>query len=230
MIAITRDAAWALRLDDLASRGGWPFAAVDAVPSSAGSADGGMVVFDRALAGAAPSKAVAALRAVFPRSRIVLVCSGAEVGVEGVAAGLESGADEVILKSWTDSRLSALFSALHDAALASAVRLSADGNLKAEMRSRRVFLKSRSRWSELAVPPAEFAILWCLLEAGGESVPRTRLLEALSAVSGREVEYETVSRRALSLRRALSPWKGTLESVRGGFYRLTSSARRRSTT
>ncbi|MDE2141841.1 MAG: hypothetical protein KGJ84_05460, partial [Elusimicrobia bacterium] len=72
--------------------------------------------------------------------------------------------------------------------------------------------------------------LWSLLGARGEPVSRERLLSELSAVSGREVEYETVSRRALSLRKSLGRWKGTLESVRGGFYRLTSSARRRSTT
>ena len=204
---------------------------MDAVPSSAGSVmERTMIVLDRALAGAALSRTVAGLRALFPNAHVLLACSEADTGADAITAGLQSGADEVILKSWTDARLTSLFSTLHDAALASAVRLSADGMLKAEMRSRRVFLKSGARWAELAVPPAEFAILWCLLEAGEAAVPRARLLEALSSVSGREVEYETVSRRALSLRRALTRWKGTLESVRGGYYRLTSSARRRSTT
>ena len=231
MIGITRDAAWAMRLDEISARGGWSFAAVDVLPSSAGlAAEKSLVVLDRALAGASPARTIAGLRAMFPAAQIVLACSEAELGVDGVAAGVDSGADEVVVKSWTDARLAARFSNRRDAALASAVRLSVDGTLKAELRSRRVFLRARARWNELPVPAAEFALLWCLLGAREEAVPRLRLLEALSAVAGREVEYETVSRRALSLRRALAPWKWNLESVRGGFYRLTSSARRRSTT
>ncbi|MFI5347622.1 MAG: winged helix-turn-helix domain-containing protein [Elusimicrobiota bacterium] len=232
MIATTRDPAWASRLDDICARARWPFAAMDSLPSSAGSSsEHAVIVVDRALAGASPARTVAALRALYPAGHIVLACSEADMGVDGVAAGLVSGADEVVLKSWTDARLTALFSAQRDAALASMVRLSADGTLKAELRSRRVFMLSRARWSELPVPAAEFSLLWRLLGSGGEAVSRERLLEAMSADSGREVEYETVSRRALSLRRSLKPWKkGTLESVRGGFYRLTSSARRRSTT
>lgn len=231
MIAITRDPAWAARLDDIAGRGGWPFAAIDVLPSSRGSsADKTLVVLDRSLAGAAPGRTVAGLRALFPSAQILLACSDAELGVDGVAAGLDSGADEVVGKSWPDARLAARLGARRDAALASAVRLSDDGTLKAELRSRRVFLRTRARWSELPLPAAEFALLWSLLGARGEPVSRERLLSELSAVSGREVEYETVSRRALALRKALGRWKGTLESVRGGFYRLTSSARRRSTT
>ncbi|MDE2144146.1 MAG: response regulator transcription factor, partial [Elusimicrobia bacterium] len=209
MIAITRDAAWAARLDDLSGKGGWSFAAIDTLPSSRGtSAEKTLVVLDRTLAGAAPGRTVAGLRALFPSAQILLACSDAELGVDGVAAGLDSGADEVVLKSWTDARLTARFAARRDAALAAAVRLSDDGTLKAELRSRRVFLLARSRWSELPVPAAEFALLWSLLGARGEPVSRERLLSELSAVSGREVEYETVSRRALSLRKSLGRWKG----------------------
>lgn len=230
MIAVTRDAAWAARLDGLAARGGWPLTAVDALPSSAGSApDQTVVVLDRALAGAAPARIVAGLRAMFPSARIALACSDAELGADAVAAGLGSGADEVVVKSWADARLLARLSSLRDAALASAVRVSVDGALKAELRSRRAFVRARARWTELPLPAAEFALLWSLLGSEGEAVPRERLLDALRAVSGREIESETVSRRALSLRRALAPWKGTVESVRGGFYRLASSRRRSST-
>jgi DNA-binding response OmpR family regulator len=69
-----------------------------------------------------------------------------------------------------------------------------------------------------------------LLQSEGDAVSRERLLDVLRQSAGREVEAETVSRRALSLRRALAPWKGKIETVRGGFYRLVSSSRRRSTT
>ena len=122
-------------------------------------------------------------------------------------------------------------SALRDEVLASAVRVSVDGALKAEKRSRRVFFLRRGRWEPLEVAAAEFALLWTLLSADGEAVSRESLLAALRQTAGRDVEAETVSRRALSLRRSLAPWKGTIETVRGGFYRLVSSAaRRRSTT
>lgn len=230
MIAITRDAAWAARLDDLAAKGGWPFAASDALPSArSASSERALVVLDRMLAGASPARTVAGLKAMFTSARIVLACTEAELGADGVALGLQCGADDVVSKSWTDAKLGGRFSSLRDAALAEAVRVSDDGALKAELRSRRVFLRSRSRWSELAVPAAEFALLWRLLGAGGRTVEREELLEALRSVTGRDVESETVSRRVLSLRRALAPWKGAVEPVRGGSYRLSSS-RRRSTT
>jgi DNA-binding response OmpR family regulator len=221
MIAVTRDSAWASRLGDFTARGGWRFAVVDRLPESGGSAaEHALVVLDRALAGATPGRTVAGLRAMFPSARVVLACSDAELGADAVAAGLASGVDEVVVKSWPDARLFRKLSVLRDAALADAVRVSADGSLKAELRSHRAFSRVRARWAELPLPAAEFALLWRLLAAPVEAVSREGLLAALSAVSGREVEYETVSRRMLSLRRALSPWRGTVESVRGGFYRL----------
>lgn len=227
MIAVTRDAAWAARLRALAARGGGPFAAFDAPPSSRdASPDQPVVVLDKAAAGGSPARAVSGLRKLYPAARVALACAEAELGVDGIAAGLASGADEVLAKSWPDARLAARLSALRDAALAEAVRVSADGALKAELRSRRAFVKSRARWTELPLPAAEFALLWALLGAGDAPAPRALLLDALRSASGREVEIETVARRALSLRRALAPWKGTVESVRGGFYRLASSRRR----
>ena len=232
MIAVSRDALWIERLRAAAARGGWEFSAVgaDFVDQDRGASTRALLVVDRAAVRGALGRAVAGLRERFPHARIALAFSEAELGADGVAAGLASGADEVIAKSWPDERLFGRLSALRDEVLASAVRVSADGELKAEKRSRRVLHLRRGRWQALAVAAAEFALLWELLSLEGEAVSRERLLGALREAAGREVEAETVSRRALSLRRALAPWKGKIETVRGGFYRLVSSSRRRSTT
>jgi DNA-binding response OmpR family regulator len=233
MIVVSRDAAWIERLRAAAARGSWEMAAVgeDAFPKDSAAAARALVVVDRATVRGVLRREVAGLRARFPAARIVLCFSESELGADGVAAGLASGADEVIAKSWPDERLFSRLSALRDEVLAATVRVSADGELKAEKRSRRVFHLRRGRWRELDVAAAEFALLWALLRAEGDAVPRGDLIDALRDAGGREVAAETVSRRALSLRRALSPWKGRIETVRGGSYRLVSSAaRRRSTT
>lgn len=232
MIAISNDTAWLSRLEAAAARGGWDFVAVgaEAVPRDQCAKARALLVLDRAVVRGALARAVAGLRARFPTSRIALACSEAELGADGVAAGLASGADEVVAKTWPDERLFARLTALRGAAELSQARVSVDGLLKADSVSRRVYFLSRRSWKELPVPAPEFAFLWTLLNAEGEDVSRERLLGALREAVGRDVEAETVSRRALSLRRALAPWKGKIETVRGGSYRLVSSARRRSTT
>lgn len=231
MIAITRDADWAERLDAIAGRGGWPFAAVDGVPDGRGSvaAERAVVVLDRASAGSNAARAVAVVRGLYPSARVALAMSEAEVGAAGAASGVESGADEIVLKSWSDATVAARLGALRDAALASAARVSADGDLKAEVRSRRAFVRARGKWAEVPLSTADFALLYALLGEEGEALTRERLLAEMRRESGRGAEPETVARRILCLRRALSGWKGEIETVRGGRYRLVSS-RRRSTT
>ena len=231
MIAVSRDAAWVSRLRAAASRGGWEFVAVglDSVSSDKNAGSRALLIVDRAVVRGTLGRAVAGLRVRFPQARIALSFSETELGADGVAAGLLSGADEVIAKSWPDERLFKRLSALRDEVLAAAVRVSADGALKAEKRSRRVLLLRRGKWQALDVAASEFALLWALLAVEGEPVSRERLLGALRETAGREVEAETVSRRALSLRRALAPWKGKVETVRGGFYRLVSSRLRSKT-
>lgn len=229
MIAVSQDEKWLARLSAAAARGGWYF---DAASSSAGigKQSRALLVFDRAAARGTLAREVAALRARFPGARIALACSDAELGADGIGAGLASGADEVIAKSWSDERLFARLSSLRAAAEGEQALLSADGLLKADYRSRRVHFLQRRSWKELPVAAPDFAFLWTLLRVEGHAVPRETLLDAVRETVGREVEAETVSRRALSLRRALAPWKGKIETVRGGSYRLVSSARRRSTT
>ena len=222
MISVSRDAAWNERLRASAGRGGWPFASSPR-PSDAAAAESVLVVLDHGAVEGTLAQAVAGLRARFPEAQIVLAFHEADFGAEGAAAGLACGADDVILKSWGDKILFSKLSSARDAGLTAAVRVSADGALTAERRSRRVYCLKRGRWAELAVPAAEFALLWELLLAEGAPVSRERLLDVLRRAAGREVEAETVSRRALSLRRALSSWRGRIETVRGGFYRLVSA-------
>jgi DNA-binding response OmpR family regulator len=224
MIAFTRDAAWTERLRAVAARGGWPFAlsAAASAASHMPDAEFAVVVLDRSAAEGSLTRAIAVLRGRYASARLAVALSESEMGADGVAGVLACGADDVLVKSWPDARLFARLSAARDAGLAAAVRVSADGALRAERRSHRVFARARGRWRELPVPAAEFAILWQLLQAAGAPVSRERMLGALRDVVGREVEVETVARRALSLRRALSPWAGRVETVRGGFYRLAA--------
>ena len=233
MIVFSRDEPWVERLRRLAARGGWPFESRDGLPRSARGefSENVLVILDRELAARSPSGVVKGLRGLHPSAAVVLACGDSELGADAMAAALSSGADETVVKSWADDRLLARLSAARDRAFSAAVRVSDDGGLKAERRSHRVFARARGRWTEIALPAAEFALLWRLMSAGGEEVSRERLLDELGA-GRREVEAATISRRMLSLRRALSPWKGKVETVRGGCYRLVppASSRRRSTT
>jgi DNA-binding response OmpR family regulator len=231
MLVLSRDADWIERLERLAARGGWTVAA-RAELSARGERTAGqaLVLLDRALAGPVPARAVAVLRESYPEASVVLVCVDEELSPAAVAAALSSGADETVVKTWPDSRLADRLASLRDAALAAGLRLSADGALKVDRRSRRAYARARGRWETLPLTAPDLELLWRLLIREGEDVTRAELLQALKDAFGREVEAETVSRRILALRRALKPWRGgVLESVRGGRYRLASS-RRRSTT
>jgi DNA-binding response OmpR family regulator len=223
MILFSRDAEWAERLRVCASKGGWSYERQEHLPASTrgAPAEHELVVVDREFAGATPARAISVLRSLFPAAAVVLACADRELGAGVVSAAVSSGADETLGKAWSDAKIFARLTSLRDAAYAAAVRVSADGNLKIERRSHRVFLRTRGKWSEAALGAAEFALLWKLIEREGEIVSRERLLDALRSTLGRAVEAETVSRRILSLRAALTNWPGKVESVRGGFYRLS---------
>jgi DNA-binding response OmpR family regulator len=229
MLAVTRDAAWAARLERLAAAASRPFRAQPDLAVARGARAPGLVVLDAALCGARASDGVARARALFPDAAVALACADGDLAPGAVDAVLAAGADETLSKSWSDARLGARLAALSDAALAASARVSPDGTLRADRRSQRAYVRRGARWTELGLPAAEFALLWTLLGAGGEPVSREQLIAVLREALGREVEAETVARRALSLRKALGAWGGALESVRGGRYRLVSS-RRRSTT
>jgi DNA-binding response OmpR family regulator len=218
MIALSRDAAWLARLEHLARRGGWPFESRSAVPSGkAKPAESAVVVLDREVAGAALPRAVAVLRGLYPPAAIALAFD--EDDVATVSAAVACGADEVLGKSWPDEKLARRLMALRDRALAAQARYSADGELKAELRSHRAFVKARGRWKEAVLDAGAFALLWRLLEGG--AISRDELGNALARAAGREREAGTIARRLAALRKSLSPWKGRIETMRGGFYRLS---------
>jgi DNA-binding response OmpR family regulator len=215
MLVLSRDAAWIERLVGLTRRGGWTVEArVDLPTRREAPAERALIVLDRALAGASPARAVSVLRAEYEMAAVVLACAEDELGPASMAAALSSGADDMVSKSWTDGRLLERLSVLRDGALASEVR---------------AFVRARGRWTALELSAQDLELLWRLLGGEGQEIERAELVHALRSAFGREVEVETVSRRILALRRALKPWPGSLESVRGGRYRL-ESARRRSTT
>lgn len=227
MLVLSRDGAWLARLELLAERGGWPFEARAALPAAGRTPppERALAVLDRALAGAAPGKAVSALRALYPGIAIVLSFDASELDHESVSAAVSCGADELVGKSWPEEKLSLKLAALRDRSLFSRTRISADGALKAERRAHRVHVRARGRWKELALDAGAFALLWRLLEREGESVSRGELGEALASATGREREAATVSRRLAALKKALRPWAGDIETARGGLYRLASAPR-----
>ncbi len=228
MLVLSRDGAWLMRLESLADRGGWPFEACAALPAPGRTPppERALIVLDRAIAGAVPLKAVAALRALYPIAAIVLVIDESEMGHDGVMLAVSCGADEVLGKHWLDAKIALRLAGLRDRTLASHARHSADGALKAERRAHRAQLKIRGRWKDLALDAGGFALLWCLLEREGQSVSRAELGAALAAAAGRELDGGTVARRLAALKKDLAGWTGSIESARGGLYRLVSVARR----
>lgn len=224
MIVITRDANWERLMQALSLRGGWAFESRQELSSlGEASRDRVLVIVDGASFGGAQAHGVVGLRALYASAAIVLALTAEEMSPGSMNEALASGADEVLGKDWPEAKIFARLTAVCDRALASEVRTSADGGLKAERRSHRAYVLARGRWKDLGLSPAEFALLWRLLAREGQAVSREELLAALKSALNRDFEAETVARRALSLRKALSSWKGELESVRGGFYRLVSA-------
>ena len=227
MLVVSRDADWLARLERIALSGGWPFEARAALPAPGRTPppERALVVLDRSLAGAVPVKAVAALRALYPAAVIAAAFDESELDHAGAAAAVACGADEVVGKFWLDGKLAPKLAAMRDRSLAALARHSADGELKAERRSHRAFIKSRGRWKELPLDAGAFALLWRLLEREGEPVTREALGAVVAGACGREFEPGTVARRLAALKKALAPWSGVVESARGGLYRLVSARR-----
>jgi DNA-binding response OmpR family regulator len=222
MIVFSRDAAWLSRLERIAQRGGWPFEAMAVAPSAGRVPSLGhtLALLDRALAGASPASAVTALRALYPAAAIVLAFDAGEMSHAAALAAVSCGCDDVLGKGWADGKLSPRLATLRDRFLAAQSRVSACGALKAERRAHRAHIKSGGRWNEVSLDAGGFALLWRLLEREGEPVSRTELAAALSSAAGRELELGTVARRVAALKKSLAPWSGSIESARGGLYRL----------
>ena len=228
MIVLSRDGDWLARLEHLAAKGGWPFEARAALPAAATSRalEHTLAVLDRAISGAVIGKAVELLRAHYPSAAIALAFDDVDMSHEAVAAAVTCGADEVLGKSWPEAKLASRLAALRDRALAAQSLVSGDGALKVQRRAHRVFIKTRGQWKEVTLDAGDFALLWALMRNEGGSVSRDELSSALAEAVGREHEAGTLSRRLAALRKALAPWKGEIETARGGFYRMLSASKR----
>ncbi len=228
MLVLSRDGAWLARLEAVAARGGWTFEVRTALPSPGRTPppERALAVIDRSLAGASPSRAVAALRALYPWAAVVLVCDDHEMDPTSMTTIVQCGADEVVGKKWTDDRLASRFGSLRDRAMASQARVTVDGSLMADRRAHRALLREKKGWKELKLDASAFALLWRLLEREGEPVTRAALSAALAEATGKERENGTLARRISTLKKALEKWPGKLESARGGVYRLVSAAKR----
>ena len=219
MLVVTRDADWERRLRALAVRGGWALESCPALPSFVQSSrDRVLVILD-----GADLREAAGLRVRHASATIILALTQDEMSPQSLKEAMSMGVDEVLGKDWAEERLFSRLSSFFDQALAAEVRVSSDGKLKAEKRSHRGYVLVRKSWKDLGLHPAEFVLLWRLLAREAQAVSREELLAALKSALSRDFEAETVARRALSLRKALRSWKGTLESVRGGLYRLVSA-------
>lgn len=227
MLLVSRDAAWTARLRLLATRVGWPVEVRHELPTQLKlpPPERALVLLDRALAGAAPGKTIEGLRGVYPWASIALACAEDELAPQPMAESLASGADDVIGKPWPDGQLLSKLAVLRDRALAAEERVSADGGLRLERRSRRVYAKAGKAWRDLQLSAQDFELLWALLNREGEPVSRADLAAALGSASGRSVENEAAARRMQTLRGRLRPWKGRLLTVRGGGYKLESAPR-----
>ncbi|MDX6770120.1 MAG: winged helix-turn-helix domain-containing protein [Elusimicrobiota bacterium] len=225
MLIVSRDAEWTARLRDLAARGGWPVEVRREAPEPgrAHPPERALVILDRALTPGACAKAVAALRELYPWAAVAVACAEAELAPEPMAETLASGADDVLGKPWPDAKLLGRLAVLRDRALSAEERVSADGGLRLERRSLRVYAKAGARWRDLGLSNGDFEVLWRLLAREGEPVAREELAGALGEATGRPVELEAAARRVQALRPRLRPWKGRLLTVRGGGYRLVST-------
>lgn len=226
MLVVSRDAAWTARLRELAARGGWPVEVRHELPSALKlpPPERALIVLDRAMAPSPCAKVIESVRGVYPWASVVLACADAELAPEPMSECLASGADEVLGKPWPDAKLLEKLAVLRDRALAAEERVSADGGLRLERRSRRVYARAGKSWRDLHLAPPDFELLWALLEREGEPVSRA-VLALVAAGTGRSVELEAAARRVQSLRSRLRPWKGRLLTVRGGGYRLVSAAK-----
>lgn len=225
MLVLSRDAAWTARLRELAARGGWPVEVRHDLPMSAKlpPAERALIVLDRSLAPGACAKTVEGVRGLYPWASVALACADAELAPEPMAECLASGADDVLGKPWPDAKLLEKLAVLRDRALAAEERVSADGGLRLERRSRRVYARAGKTWRDLLLSAPDFELLWSLLAREGEAVGRVDLAKVLGEAAGRPVELEAAARRMQALRTRLRPWKGRVLTVRGGGYRLVSA-------
>ena len=133
--------------------------------------------------------------------------------VEDRIKGLDSGADDYVLKPFDLDELAARLRALIRRSAGEAAALLRVGELELDPAARRVQLKGRS----VELPAREFALLHALMLAAGRVLTREQLAERLYAW-GEEVESNAIDVHVHHLRRRLGP--ALIRTVRGVGYLL----------
>ena len=151
------------------------------------------------------------MRAAGDRTPVLVLT--ARDAVEDRIKGLDSGADDYVLKPFDLHELAARLRALIRRSAGEAAALLRVGELELDPAARRVQLKGRS----VELPGREFALLHALMLAAGRVLTREQLAERLYAW-GEEVESNAIDVHVHHLRRRLGP--ALIRTVRGVGYLL----------
>ena len=151
------------------------------------------------------------MRAAGDRTPVLVLT--ARDAVEDRIKGLDSGADDYVLKPFDLHELAARLRALIRRSAGEAAALLRVGELELDPAARRVQLKGRS----VELPAREFALLHALMLAAGRVLTREQLAERLYAW-GEEVESNAIDVHVHHLRRRLGP--AQIRTVRGVGYLL----------
>ena len=151
------------------------------------------------------------MRAAGDRTPVLVLT--ARDAVEDRIKGLDSGADDYVLKPFDLHELAARLRALIRRSAGEAAALLRVGELELDPAARRVQLKGRS----VELPGREFALLHALMLAAGRVLTREQLAERLYAW-GEEIESNAIDVHVHHLRRRLGP--ALIRTVRGVGYLL----------
>ena len=151
------------------------------------------------------------MRAAGDRTPVLVLT--ARDAVEDRIKGLDSGADDYVLKPFDLDELAARLRALIRRSAGEAAALLRVGELELDPAARRVQLKGRS----VELPAREFALLHALMLAAGRVLTREQLAERLYAW-GEEIESNAIDVHVHHLRRRLGP--ALIRTVRGVGYLL----------
>ena len=167
------------------------------------------VVLDLGLPRLAGLELLRRLRAAGNKTPVVIVT--ARDAVEDRIKGLDSGADDYVVKPFDLQELAARLRALIRRAAGEASPLVRIGEVELDPAARRV----RFRDAPVELPAREFALLHALMLSAGRVLTREQLAERLYAW-GEEVESNAIDVHVHHLRRKLAPQ--VIRTVRGVGY------------
>jgi two-component system response regulator QseB len=144
---------------------------------------------------------------------VLILTARDEVGDR--VAGLDSGADDYLVKPFDLDELSARIRALTRRSRGQSTSLVRAGDLVLDTATRQAMLGDRP----VCLPPKEYALLEALINSADEVVPRPRLLETAYGWQD-EVESNALEVHIHNLRRKLGTQR--ILTVRGVGYRLVS--------